>query len=188
MPFSPEFSYFCESLEYILSRGDQHSHVVITESDRKAKLKKITLNIDSGNWFSMHPGGRKAPLKMSDLLVMSCHYKHHCSCDCVIIKDTGNNQLDITYLDLKSNNPSGYEAQFKSMRQFIQYAINLIEEFKSYKFQIYKERFVIIHTNGASISKTTSTPQRKNTAPNNALKIAVQNSGELSIKQIFSLS
>lgn len=48
------------------------------------------------------------------------------------------------YIDLKSENPIGCEKKFKSMRQFIRYAINLIDEFHGQDLKIVDERYIIL--------------------------------------------
>ena len=44
-----------------------------------------------------------------------------------------NGALTVVYVDLKSGKPLGYAGQFKSTRQFMRYALGLLEEFHQEK-------------------------------------------------------
>lgn len=191
---SAELDRLRESLSCVNYRGDQHTHILVEEADELAKLKKVTLQIPNGNWISINPDkGRGKPAKMSPLLAVSdknhAKHGHHCACDNVIFL-VRNHKLTVIYIDLKSNNPIGYANQFKSTRQFVRYAIALIEEFYAQKLIISDERYVILY-GGKPITlnkKTTVAKLEKltNTAPDKAYKREVSNGEKIYLKELLS--
>ena len=183
-----------ESFSCVTYRGDQHTHILIEETDRLAKLQKISLAAPNGDWFSITPDkGRGKTATMSSLLAISdgghIKHHHHCACDNVIflIRDE---KLTVIYIDLKSNNPTGYANQFKSTRQFVRYAIALIEEFHDQKLQITDERYVILYGGKpATLNKKTTVikPERTTkTSPNSAYKREVLNGDRIYLKELLS--
>ena len=93
----------------VTGNSDQHTHILIKESDTKARLKKVTLRASSHcDWFAFNPDkGRGKPCRMSPLLATGSQYDHHRACDAVIVAVKGH-RLQVVYIDLKSNNPEGY--------------------------------------------------------------------------------
>ena len=183
-----------ESLSCVTYRGDQHTHVLIEETDVSAKLKKVTLETPNGDWISINPDkGRGRPAKMSPLLAVSgdnnTKHGHHCACDNVIflVRDE---KLTIIYIDLKSSNPTGYANQFKSTSQFVRYAIALIEEFHAHKLTITDERYVILYGGKpATLNKKTTVAKLEklaNTAPNKAYKREVPDGAKIYLKEFLS--
>lgn len=136
-----------DSLSCTNYRGDQHTHIVVEETDRLATLKKVTLSAPSGDWFSFTPDkgrGRGNSAKMSSLLATGPKHHHHRACDSVIII-LNNGRLQVLYIDLKSGNPDGYSGQFKSTRQFVRYALGLLSEFYNETFTAPEERYVVLY-------------------------------------------
>lgn len=160
MTLSAYINTLRESLSCCTYNGAQHSFLIIKEADVSATFKKVTINIGNGDWFSFAPDkGRGKSAKMSPLLATGATHKHHCACDCVVVYSS-ENQVIITYIDLKSGNPSGYIAQFKSTRQFMRYSIGLLEEFYGIQLTQFKERYVIIHdAKKISMNKMTTKPK-----------------------------
>ncbi len=179
-----------ESLSCVTYRGDQHTHVLIEETDVSAKLRKVTLAIPNGDWISINPDkGRGKAARMSPLLAVKGKHGHHCACDNVIflVRDE---KLTIIYIDLKSNNPIDYANQFKSTRQFVRYAIALIEEFHSQKLTIMDERYVILYGGKqATLNKKTTVDKLgklAHTAPNRAYKREVLDNAKIYLKELLS--
>lgn len=177
-----------DSLNCITYNGNQHEHILITEPDSAAKLKKATLLAPHGDWFSFDPDkGRGKAALMSPLLAVGAH-NHHQACDCVVVVNR-DGALTVIYVDLKSGNPRGYAGQFKSTRQFMRYAVGLLEEFHQEKLVIADERYVILHGGKESLlNKTTTIPKVKNlgkSKPDAAYKREVPNSARLYLKELL---
>lgn len=185
-----------DSLSCITYNGAQHTHIQINETDNAAKLKKATLIVPNGDWFSFDPdGGRKCnrihhpcnAVVMSPLLAINNH-DHHRACDCVVVVNRGG-QLTVVYIDLKSGNPVGYSGQFKSTRQFIRYALGLLEEFHQEKLNIVDERYVILYGGNAPLlNKTTTIPRIEKinkSKPDAAYKREVNNPAFLYLKELL---
>lgn len=158
---------FRAMLSCVRFNGEQHTHIQITETDHSAILKKVNLMVPNGDWFSVEiDNGRKCvsnktskgkcnAVVMSPLLSIGSNFKHHCGCDSVVVQHK-EGKLDILYIDLKSGNPTGYANQFKSSRQFMRYAVNLLEEFFGHQLDIDKERFLVFHSGKINIAKQTT--------------------------------
>ncbi len=102
---SLELETLCDSLSCVSYRGDRHTHILIEETDKVAKLKKVTLRAPNGNWFAFTPDkGRGKQAQMSPLLTKGKDQEHHRACDSAVLihKETG---LWVIYIDLKSGNP-----------------------------------------------------------------------------------
>lgn len=189
MALSADLQLLVDSLACCTYNGAQHGHVLIQESDRSAKLKKVTLVASSGDWFSFDPDkGRGQKALMSPLFAVGAQHDHHRACDCVTIVNRDGN-LTVVYIDLKSGNPVGYSGQFKSTRQFVRYALGLLEEFYSKKLKIVDERYVILYGGKpALLNKTTTVPKISKigrTQPNSPHKREVHNSATLYLKEFL---
>lgn len=170
-------------------RGDKHTHILIEETDRLAKLKKVTLSAPNGDWFSFEPDkGRGKTAKMSPLLATGPEHNHHRACDSVIVV-CKQRKLHVLYIDLKSGNPEGYSGQFKSTRQFMRYALGLLDEFYGEPLPIVKERYVVLYGGKKPfLDKKTTVPQTKTIAtscPNAAFKREVANEARLYLKELL---
>lgn len=176
--------------------GAQHTHILIDEADVGAKLRKVTLSAPKGDWLSFDPdAGRKCKrlhrlcnvVVMSPLLAIEGH-DHHRACDCVVVVNR-NGHLTVLYIDLKSGNPVGYEGQFKSTRQFVRYALGLLEEFHQENLTITEERYVILFGGKAPLlNKTTTVPKAVKmgrSKPNDAYKREVGNPARLYLKELL---
>lgn len=184
-------------LSCITYNGAQYTHILIDETDVKAKLKKVTLIAPNGDWLSFDPDeGRKCKrihqrcnaVVMSPLLAIDGH-DHHRACDCVVVLNRGG-QLTVVYIDLKSDNPDSYSGQFKSTRQFVRYALGLLDEFHREKLEIAEERYVIFHGGKSPLlNKTTSIPKFEKmgkSKPDAAYKREVSNPARLYLKELLS--
>lgn len=186
-----------DSLSCCTYNGAQHAHILINETDPVAKLKSVKLNAPAGDWFSFDPdGGRKCKrihqmcnaVVMSPLLTIGGH-DHHRACDCVVFVNRGG-KITALYLDLKSGNPVGYEGQFKSTKQFVRYALGLLEEFHGCKFTLAEERFVVLYGGKpALLNKTTTVSKAKTigkTRANEAYKREVSQPAMLYLKELLA--
>lgn len=185
-----------DSLSCITYNGAQHTHIQIEEASATAKLKKATLMAPNGDWFSFDPDeGRKCKrihrtcnaVVMSPLLAIDGQ-DHHRACDCVVMVNRGG-QLTVVYIDLKSGNPEGYAGQFKSTRQFVRYALGLLEEFHQERLSIADERYVILYGGKAPLlNKTTTIPKSEKigkSKPDAAYKREVTNPARLYLKELL---
>lgn len=186
-----------DSLSCITYNGSQHTHILIEETDVAAKLKKVMLIAPMGDWFSFDPDeGRKCKrihqrcnaVVMSPLLAIDDH-EHHRACDCVVVLNH-EGRLTLVYIDLKSGRPSGYAGQFRSTRQFVRYALGLLEEFHQEKLEIAEERYIILHGGILPLlNKTTSIPKFEKmgkSKPDAAYKREVTNPARLFLKELLS--
>jgi hypothetical protein len=190
MALSAELETLNASLSCCTYRGDQHTHVLIEEADIGAKLKKVTLTAPNADWFSFDPDkGRGKSALMSQLLAVSKTHDHHRACDCVVLVRR-QNKLTALYIDLKSGNPVGYVGQFKSTRQFVRYALGLLEEFHGHKLSLDEERFVVLHGGKpALLNKTTTVPKSEKigkTLPDKPYKREVTNPARLYLKELLT--
>ena len=190
MPLNAELQKLQASLSCCTYHGDQHTHVLIEEHDKLAKLKKVTLKAPNGDWFSFDPDkGRGKAALMSSLLMTGKEHDHHRACDCVvlILRD---GKLTALYIDLKSGNPSGYSGQFKSTRQFVRYALGLLAEFHGHSLVLAEERYVVLHGGEpALLNKTTTVPKADRigkTQPDNPYKRKVTNPCSLYLKELLA--
>lgn len=182
----PALEKLHDSLSCTGYRGDQHTHILIEETDRLATLKKVTLSAPNGDWFSFAPDkGRGKAAQMSPLLATGPQHDHHRACDSVIMV-CRQGRLHVLYIDLKSGNPDGYAGQFKSTRQFVSYALGLLAEFHGEAFVGPEERYVVLYGGKKPLlDKKTTVPQTKKTRPNAAFKREVANGARLYLKELL---
>lgn len=196
MALSPELAYLMDSLSCVTYNGAQHSSIFIEENDCSAKLKKIKIQANNGDWFCFSPDrGTKCRnldqksnlVVMSPLLKIDAQFDHHCACDAVIFfrKDE---ELTVIYIDLKSGNPTKYQKQFQSTRQFVRYLISLHGEFTGKTIEINKERYIIFYGgDGIFINKKTTVPKpNKASTPSHAYKKAVKNGETIYLKELLA--
>ena len=137
--------------------GATQTHAILEEKDPAAKLKKLTiadlkkgmllLKVDEGR--KIVQGKRKVADCMSPLFRVDGKYDHNRTCDAVLLRIITSSAVDIYYIDLKSDKPTGYQGQFKSTRCFVHYVQRLLEEFLQITMQIRKERFILLHTDSS---------------------------------------
>ncbi len=143
---TPELKTLMKILSCVNANGDQHTHFIIDEKDINAKLKKIRLQTNNGDWFVFRPEiGQGKPKKMSPLLSTGHDLNHHRACDAVILTKK-NNELCIIFIELKSNNPKGFINQFKSTRCFFHYLLDIAKVFHNTTFPIIREKFIVFYT------------------------------------------
>lgn len=186
-----------DSLTCCQYNGAQHTDILVEEHDPAAALRNVRIIAPNGDWLSFNPDeGRKCSrihkaasriVVMSPLLAIDGH-DHHRACDCVVVVKR-NEKLTIVYIDLKSGNPAGYAGQFKSTRQFVRYALGLLEEFHGEKLEIELERYVILHGGKpALLNKKPTVPNvgrfGKN-APDAAYKREVTNPATIYLKELL---
>jgi hypothetical protein len=163
--------------------------VYIEETDKLAKLKKVILNTPAGDWFAFNPEkGRDTASRMSALLAVGGAHNHHRACDCVVIVNQ-NGVLTVVYFELKSGNPVGYVNQFKSTRQFVHYALGLLDEFHGIKFPAMSERYVVLFGGRpALLQKTPTGPKREKmekTQPDKPYRKEVHDKATLYLKEFL---
>lgn len=190
MALSAELQKLSASLSCCNYNGAQHTHLLIKETDPLAVLKKVTLNAPSGDWFGFDPDkGRGTARQMSPLLAVGNQHDHHRACDCVVIINRGG-ELTALYFDLKSGNPKGYAGQFKSTRQFVSYALGLLEEFHGIKLFLADERFIVLWGGKpALLNKTTTVPKIEKlgrTLPDKAHKRELSNGATIYLKEFLA--
>ncbi|MCW5235477.1 hypothetical protein [Verminephrobacter eiseniae] len=174
-----------DSLACITYNGAQHAHILIEETKATATLKKVTLVAQNGDWFSFNPERGRS---MSPLLVMDAHHDHHRACDCVVVVNR-NGALVVVYIELKSSKRSDYTGKFKSTRQFMRYALGLLEEFHKAVLTIAEERYFVLY-GGKTIllNKTPTVPKvekMSKSKPDAAYKREVANPARLYLKELL---
>lgn len=190
MALTAQLQRLRDSLSCCTCNGAQHTHVLIKETDAAAKLKSVTLSAPAGDWFSFDPDkGRGKTAQMSPLLATDAAHDHHRACDCVVLVNR-DGQLTALYVDLKSGNPVGYSGQFKSTRQFVRYALGLLEEFHGIKLTLAEERFVVLYGGKpALLNKTTTVPKLAKldkTQPDKPYKREVTQPARLYLKELLA--
>lgn len=195
---SPAMERLKESLACCEYNGAQHTDILVEENSLEAALRKVRIIAPNGDWLSFNPDeGRKCSrihraangvVLMSPLLTIDGH-DHHRACDSVVVVRR-NGKLTIIYIDLKSGNPVGYAGQFKSTRQFVRYALGLLEEFHGEKLDIEQERYVILHGGKpALLNKRPTVPKAGRlgrSAPDAAYKREVTNPATIYLKELLS--
>lgn len=190
MALSPELQELRNSLSCCTYNGAQHTDVLIEESDASAKLKKARVQTGAGNWFAFCPDkGRGERALMSPLLACGREHDHHRACDCVIVL-CRNNRLTVLYVDMKSGNPVGYAGQFKSTRQFLRYALELLKEFHTSPLEVEREQYVILYGGDRAlpIRKTVTAPKLEKigrTQPDKAYKREIPNGARLYLRELL---
>lgn len=189
MTLSTQLQQLYDSLSCCTYNGAQHTHVLIKENDPSAKLKSVTLTAPTGDWFGFDPDkGRGRVAQMSPLLATGAAHDHHRACDCVVLISRSG-QLVALYVDLKSSNPVGYSGQFKSTRQFVRYALGLLEEFHGTKLTLAEERFVVFYGGKpALLKKTTTVPKLESigkTQPDKPYKREVSQPAKLYLRELL---
>lgn len=190
MALTAQLQQLHDSLSCCTCNGAQHTHVLIKETDVSAKLKSVTLTAPAGDWFSFEPDkGRGKAAQMSPLLATGAAHHHHRACDSVVLVNRGW-QLTALYVDLKSGNPVGYSDQFKSTRQFVRYALGLLEDIHGTKLTLAEERFVILHGGKAALlNKTTTVPKLDKigkTHPDKPYKREVTQPAKLFLRELLA--
>jgi hypothetical protein len=184
------------SLVCVSHNGAQHSHIIIEESDENASLRKVTLIAPNGDWFSFEPDKgtqckrihSKAKLVLMSPLLAIGQHDHHRACDCVVLVNRSG-KLTALYVELKSGNPSGYAGQFKSTRQFVRYALGLLEEFHNAKLVLSEERYLVLYSSAPLLGKTTTVPKLQklgNSEPSKPFKRAGDSQKPLYLKEFLT--
>lgn len=195
---SPGMMRLKESLACCEYNGAQHTDILVEEHDPAASLRKVRIIAPKGDWLSLNPDeGRKCSrihktakgvVVMSPLLAIDRH-DHHRACDSVVVVKRGE-KLTIIYIDLKSGNPVGYSGQFKSTRQFVRYALGLLDEFHGEKLEVEQERYVILYGGKpALLNKRPTVPAAEGlgkSKPDEAYKRAVSNPATMYLKELLS--
>ena len=144
----------------------------ILEEKNEAKLKKLTISqLTPGMLLLATDEGRKrdkAAACMSPLFKSDGAYDQNRACDAVLLRKASDG-LQVCYIELKSDSPSGYEGQFKSTHCFIRYLAALSEKLCGWPVHISRERYVVFHTDSSNAGRrgmkqlTRFKPQSANT-------------------------
>jgi hypothetical protein len=137
--------------------GATQTHAILEEKDPAAKLKKLTiadlnkgmllLKVDEGR--KIVRGKRKVVDCMSPLFSRDGKHDHNRACDAVLLRTVAPTEVEIYYIDLKSDKPTRYQGQFKSTRCFMYYVQKLLADLLNVPMQIKKERFILLHTDSS---------------------------------------
>ena len=107
----------------ILADGARVSDAILEERN-EAKLKKLTISeLAPGMLLLATDEGRKrdkAPPCMSPLFKDDGVFAQNRACDAVLVRKADDG-LQVYYIELKSDSPSGYEGQFVSTQCFMRY-------------------------------------------------------------------
>lgn len=127
------------------------THAFLEESDSGAKLQKICLTDLTPNILLLGTDqGRKLgkTVCMSPLFATDGVYDQNRACDIVLIREAPTG-LEVCYIELKSDEPSGYAGQFISTHCFMHYLVQLLKELGQIEANIIRERYVILHTDSS---------------------------------------
>jgi hypothetical protein len=131
-------------------------HVTDTwlEEKQEAKLKKVRLTELGPNMLVLATDeGRKLEKSvcMSPLFAVDGVYDQNRACDAVLLRlsKTG---LEVCYIEMKSDKPSGYQGQFISTHCFMHYVVQLLNELCNIEIKIVRERYIILHTDSSNVA------------------------------------
>lgn len=181
-------------LSCVHSNGKHASDAYLIERERVAKLKKVHLSgLTPGMLLLAIDERRKIDNRnicMSPLFSPSEIFDHNRACDYVLLKQDAEG-IHVYYIELKSDNPSGFAGQFKSTQCFMRYVFDLVENICTVRLKKGREKFIVFHTDSKnarrrSINKT-PTKFKANGAntPNSPSKIVIQNESTISCTAIF---
>ncbi len=179
----------------ILCIGSQSNHVTIEEKDNIAKLKKITISELEQNCLVLGLDearninhGKKISKVMSPIFRETPDCIHNKACDALIFKEKSNNELDIFYIDLKSDKPTGFTEQFNSSRCFVRYIEYILKILCNKDIKIDRERYTVLHTDSSgkklSLNKRPTVLNREPSTPDNPKKIIVNDGDTISFSKI----
>jgi len=181
-------------LRCVHADGNQVTHAYLKETERDAKLKKICLsNLTPGMLILDIDKKRKLEknICMSPLFSQDGNYSHNCACDYVLLRQDGK-KIFVYYIELKSNNPSGYSGQFKSTQCFMHYVFDLANKLCGVHISIEVEKFILFHTDSKnatrrSLNKTPTILIKQNGAntPDSPKKFCVKNNDTVRCTQFF---
>lgn len=191
----------------ILCDGQQHCHAILEEKN-EAKLKKLTLSdikanhlvigLDDARKYSLEDvtkGDLKKALSnivcMSPIFSTTSAYDINRACDALLLEEREEGKCKVTYIELKSDSPSGYESQFLSSSCFVSYLKEILIKLCGINVEIITEKFLIFHTdqNNGKLSLRKTPTTKKNIpanahSPKNPKKIIVRNDDTKSIMEI----
>lgn len=165
----------------------------ILEERNEAKLKKLTISaLAPGMLLLATDEGRKrdkAPACMSPLFKDDGAFAQNRACDAVLVRKADDG-LQVYYIELKSDSPSGFEGQFVSTQCFMRYVEVLAEKLCDCPLRISRERYVVFHTDSSGArplgkkQKTRFKPQSANT-PTSPEMICVRNGDTVRCTEFF---
>jgi hypothetical protein len=135
------------------ARSDQHSHANIDEAGTKTGLQRVTITDLPNDTLVFQIDASRGRAGLMSPLFQASTFGHNKACDAFIIQRTDSGWI-CHFIDLKSNNPSGYSAQFKSTRCFWLYLKELLESFGSCQKMDVSENYLVINTARSSKRKT----------------------------------
>jgi hypothetical protein len=195
MPITNELEALKALLSCVGADGVRGSDVWLEEKDPSAKLKKLMLTeLDSGVIVLEPDKGRKigTTVCMSPLFHLEDGtYGQNRACDAVVIRQSKQKKgIELFYIELKSDAPSGYEGQFKSTACFMRYVCDLCKQLCDYSIEVVRERYIVFHTDSSGKKtlgprpKPRFDPKSKNT-PMSPEKIIVVNEQDYRCTGIF---
>lgn len=182
--------------EAILCIGSNSSHAIIEEKEADSKIEKITISdldkeylvIGLDEARNVNRNGKKSKI-MSALFNVTDKCTHNKACDALIFREKHPNKLEVFYIELKSDKPTGFEEQFKSSMCFIKYIEAILKNLCNIDINIINESFTILHTDSTgknkSINKSSTRWKHPKTNPKDPNKIIVKKIDKVSIKKII---
>ena len=195
MCLSTPLENFRKSLWSVPFSGDKHNWVVIADGSQTADLNEVTIRVGKGDWFCFFPdrapkcvvcdGHEPQHGVMSPLLACGKEHKHHCACDAVIVH-TKPEKLTVVFIELKSGRHSACD-QFKSTRQFVLYALGLLQEFGKGELEMAKESYVVFR-HKHTIDKRPTKVQSNWESPDHPRDIRIKNGKHIDYIELISPS
>lgn len=179
----------------VLCIGLQASHAVIEEKDDSAKLKKITISDLEKDCLAIGldearniKNGNKTSKIMAPMFRETNDCVHNKACDALVFKEKSTTELDVFYIDLKSDKPTGFAEQFNSSRCFVRYIEAILQNLCNLEIKIGKERYIILHTDSSgkrkSLSKRPTGKKIQVNTPEDPKKVVVLNNDTISFKNL----
>lgn len=179
-----EASKALEKLKKLLNcpKNEQNTTVCI-EHDKNSKLKKLNISeLNSKMLLLQLDNGLKKHncIGFTPLFNALDDCDHNRVCDAILLKATEKG-LAVTYLELKSDDSTGYVGQFKSTSCFMKYLEEILKNICNINSKIYSQRYVVFHTDsqnagrgGFQLRKTTQFNPLRPNAPDSAHKYVVR--------------
>ncbi len=160
--------------------------------DDNSKLKKLFLTDISSNMLllQLDNGVKKHRCTgFSKLFNSLDDCDHNKVCDALLLKATERG-LAATYIELKSDDATGYVGQFKSTKCFVGYLEKILQDICNIDVKISSERYVVFHTDssnasrsGFQLKKTTKFNQTQPNTPEQAHKSVVKSGDSVRVTE-----
>ena len=171
----------------------------IIESDPSAITKRVTIEglkagfivmlVDSGRNLTCSKCNRTTSQVVTPLFKTGPNIKAHKLVDAIILAEKAGGKFDVIFLDLKSNSPGGFTAQFVSTECFLAYALHVLKEFHNKSLEIVRTKYVLLQPpvrGGALYKQPIGKVFNKKSTPGDPVRLYRPDQSKLKISEILS--